>query len=573
MSTLAALLSQSHGRHEVEIELEKEECQRSLATFVRLAWPHFDPVPYQHGWHIDCVSEHLEACTAGQIRALIINIPPRFMKTSILVLWNVWTWTLRRPAGGYNYLRGPGVTFLAGAYNSTKAESDGRKARLLLRTEWFQERWGDAVEVSPYIDNAQQFNTTAGGHRINVGIPESMGKGGIIRTLDDPSKADDVESDAQRETVNRNYDEIWSSRSNDPEHGCEVVVMQRLAHNDLTGHLLDKGGFEHLSLPLEYDPTRHCVTSIGWEDPRGLDDDTGEFLDGVQDKKGGGVEVIPGSELEERVGEPLWPERYSKAWCRAQEEKIGPHAFAAQYQQIPSPRGGGYIKAEWWRLWEKVKFPDCDLVVVSMDGALTEKTANDPSAIQVWGRFMLGEIREPQFILMWSWAGRCAFHELVERVGRACSGDWRGIVGPTPTPDGGTKADILLIENKANGRPVGEEVVKLHGKRKWRTILVTPRGDKLARLLSVQHLFSGLRTFNGETTPGQIWAPDMVWAQECIDEVAAFPKAGHDDRTDAASQALWWMRQQGAAATKEEAEDDWLDRNRYRKPRQKLYPC
>ena len=557
------------------LEIDRLQCERSLATFVRRAWPHFDPVPYQHGWHIDAICEHLEAISRGEIRRLIINIPPRFMKSSIVILWQLWTW-IQRPQRGpdaFNHLRGPGVQFLCAAYNSTKAETDGIKARLLLRTEWFQARWGQRFQISKYVDNAGQFSTTAGGYRINTGIPESMGKGGIIRLIDDPSKANEVESDATREACNRNYDEIWSTRSNDPENGAEVVIMQRLAHNDLTGHLLDKGGWCHLSLSLEYDPTLHCSTSIGWEDPRGCDDETGERLGDLEEGANGQLRVRPGSPLEDRIGEPLWPERYSKEWCREQERLVGPHAYAAQFQQIPAPRGGGHIKAEWWRLWEKQTFPAVDLVVVSLDGAFTDKTANDPSAIQVWGRFYLTDIREPQFILLWAWAGRCLTHELVERVGRACNGDWRGIVGDAPILDGGTRADVLLVENKANGRPVAEEISRIHGKRKWRTLLVTPTGDKMARLLSVQHLFSGLRTFNGEVSPGQIWAPDRMWAQETIDEIANYPKAGHDDRVDACSQALWWMRTAAGARTREEAEEDWVQENSFKKPRGRLYPC
>ena len=194
------------SRSLLDLEIEKEDCRRSLAYFVQQAWPHFDPAPYQHSWHIDAIAEHLEAVTSGEIKKLLINIPPRHMKTGLVTMWQVWTWTLLPEKGenAFNYLRGPGVQFLCGAYNATKAEADGVKARMLIRSDWFQKRWGDRVRISPYVDNASQFTTAAGGHRINVGIPESLGKGGIVRMLDDPHKSDDVESKTALETVIRN---------------------------------------------------------------------------------------------------------------------------------------------------------------------------------------------------------------------------------------------------------------------------------------------------------------------------------------------------------------------------------
>jgi hypothetical protein len=469
---------------------------------------------------------------------------------------------------------GPAVQFLCAAYNSTKAETDGLKLRMFIRTEWFQERWGDVVRISPFQDNARQFNTTAGGYRINTGVPESMGKGGLIRTIDDPSKADEVESDTARETVNRNYDEIWSTRGNDPVHGAEVIVMQRLGKNDLSGHLLaTKKGWCHLMLPMFYDPTAHCETAIGWQDPRGLDDDTGEFLHGLRNKKGGGIEVIPGSPLESRVNLPLWEDRFTYEWCREKEAEIGPYAWAAQFQQIPAPRGGGIILEESWRLWEKATWPAVDLVLVSLDGAFTDRTANDPSAITVWGRFTLPDVRQPQFMLMWAWQGHLLFNDLVELAARTCNGDWRGRLDGR-MEDGSTnpRADILLIENKACGPSVAQEIIRLNGKRKWRTFLINPQGDKTGRLTSVQPLFSGLRRPDGTMAPGQVWAPETVWADMVIDQVSQFPKAGHDDLVDTVSQGLRWLRDAGAVQTEEEAEDEWRQQNTYQRPRRALYP-
>jgi phage terminase large subunit-like protein len=102
---------------------------------------------------------------------------------------------------------------------------------------------------------------------------------------------------------------------------------------------------------------------------------------------------------------------------------------------------------------------------------------------------------------------------------------------------------------------------------------VNVKGDKMARLQSIQHLFVGPRKKDGTYAPGQVWAPDTIACDAVIQEVALFPKAGQDHRVDTVSQALRWLRDQGAAKTPQEADEDWLERNSYRKPRKLLYPC
>lgn len=567
------LLRRSVDEYRMAIAAERELCWRSLSAFVPAAWPHFDPAPYAHSWHIDAIADHLEAVTSGDIKRLAINVPPRHMKTGILLMWQVWTWTLRPKKDSFNLLRGPGVQFLCGAYNTKKAQQDGVKARNLIRSDWFQERWGDYVKISAYVDNQEQFNTSMGGHRISVGIPESLGKGGIIRLLDDPHKTDDVESAVEMERVLRNYDETWSTRSNDAINGAEVLVMQRQGATDLSNHFLDQGDCTHLCIPLEYEPERHiyCVTSIGWEDPRGLDDN-GNRLPGAGTPERDGQWC---DELYERAGEPIWPEKFPVEWCRAQEKKVGPFGFAGQYQQRPAPRGGGIIQADMWNLWEKADFPTFDLVVVSYDGAYTDKTYNDPSACTVWGRFKLPNAHEPQFMLIWAWEERKMMHEIMTLLERTCMSARGTLVLETEKalPDGGLRADVLLIEAKANGISVAQEMARLHGRRRFRTLLCKVKTDKMARLMSVQHLFVGRRLPDGSYAQGQIWAPDTIACQKVIDEVALFPKAGADHRTDTVSQALRWMRDHGAAQTREEAEEEWFDKNSYKKPQPRLYPC
>jgi hypothetical protein len=179
---------------ELELLESREACEESLIEFLRQAWPCFDPAPLVINWHMEVVAEHLEAVSRGEIKRLLINIPPRTGKTSLCAIaWPVWTWT-QKPDPEYPLL-GPGVRFLCASYGATKAQQDGVTARRLIASPWFQQRWGDRVVISKDRDNQEQYDTTAGGSRISTGIPESLGKGGMIRMIDDPHKTQEAESE------------------------------------------------------------------------------------------------------------------------------------------------------------------------------------------------------------------------------------------------------------------------------------------------------------------------------------------------------------------------------------------
>lgn len=390
----------SQGPDAVTRVLEKALCEKSLARFIERSWPYFVPAKYCPNWHVDAISEHLEAVNRGQIRRLLVNIPPRFAKTTIVaVAWPIWTWIQNGLSGQYP-LFGPQVRFLCVAYGSDKAQEDAVTSRRLLKSEWFRKHWGEVVSISPDRDSQERYDTTAGGSRISVGIGASvLGRGGDIKIIDDPSKPDEVESDVVRKTTIRSYDETLSSRENDPTTAAEVMIAQRLHDNDLPGHLLEKygsdpskGGVVHLNLPLEYDSSRHCVTVIGWEDPRGCDDNG---------------DRLPKEAIEARDGMSLWPERFPKGVIAERKKAEGSYSFSAKYNQMPVPRGGGIIKPEWWKMWPPagevldsegkpaapLAFPPIHYIVAYLDTALTEKTENDPSGMTIYGVWQGSEER------------------------------------------------------------------------------------------------------------------------------------------------------------------------------------
>ena len=220
----------------------------------------------------------------------------------------------------------------------------------------------------------------------------------------------------------------------------------------------------------------------------------------------------------------MWPERFDEQQVVLLEKTLGPWATAGQLQQRPEPAGGGVIKREWWQLWPDDAFPPFDFIVASLDTAYTTKQENDFSALTVWGVWYgstdtratrtvnrYGASAEalpdsgsidglPKVMLMTAWQERLELHELVEKVAKTCRT---------------LKVDKLLIENKASGISVSQEMRRMYGHEDFAVQLVDPKAqDKLARLYSVQALFS----------EGMVYAPDRAWADMVITQVGQFPK-------------------------------------------------
>lgn len=241
-------------------QVERSLCEDSLYDFLRVAWPMFDPDPFIGGWHLAAIADHLMAVSAGDIKRLLINVRPRSSKTSLVAIaWPVWTWAQEQDL---DYpLIGPGVRFLCGSYGAGKAQEDAVTSRRLIASEWFQRLWGHRVQITRDRDNQERYDTTAGGSRISTGVPESLGKGGMIKILDDPHKTTEVESDTTREQVIQNYKEIWQTRSNSPTLSADVMVMQRLGEDDLSQYWIDN---HDDTVHLCYDAETEILTENGW---------------------------------------------------------------------------------------------------------------------------------------------------------------------------------------------------------------------------------------------------------------------------------------------------------------------
>ena len=499
------------------LAISKAKCERSLVEFVRQAWHTIEPgAEYTHGWHIDFIAEHLEAITNGEelpdgkpYNRLLINIPPGTMKSLIVnVFWPAWEWGPKNMA----HLR-----YVCAAHKVENLSArDSRRMRQMILSDWYQARWGDRVKMSKDQNEKLNFTNSAGGFRIATAMTSLTGIRGDRVLIDDPHSVDSAMSETQREAEVQTFLEAIPTRLNNPKHSAIVVIMQRLHESDISAVILDKNlGYDHIMLPMRYDPSRAMPTKLGYEDPR------------------------------EEEGELLFPERFPLDVVERDENVMGPYATAGQFQQIPEPRGGGVIKREWWQLWERDAFPPCEYIIASLDTAYTTKAENDYSAMTVWGVFSGGDQKaiatkvidkngdvisaierkyteeHPKVMMMFAWQERLELHSLVEKV----SDTMRRF-----------KVDLLLIENKAAGHSVAQEIRRLFGHEDWGVQLTDPKGvDKLSRLYAIQHLFA----------EGLIYAPDRQWADTVIGQVASFPKGKHDDLVDTVSMALSHLRKTG----------------------------
>ncbi len=525
------------------LDISRADCEESLYVFLRSAWHIFDPSPWIDGWAVEAMAEHLQAVVDGEIKRLIINIPPRCSKSALCsVVFPAWVWAQQK----HSHTSGPGVSFLYASFKDSLALRDSRACRKVIQSNWYQERWGGRFQLEDDQNTKERFTNSAGGFRLITSIEAkgATGDGASILIIDDGNSAKEVESDAVVESTNDWLDGTVGTRLNSQKLGAIIEIQQRLGEKDITGHLLEKdkgrGAWTTVVLPMRFEMWRkEYVSPIGWRDPR------------------------------TREGELLWPERFGEEEVSALEDWMGQWRAAGQLQQTPQPKGGGIIKDSWWKLWEKDAYPPMDFILGSLDTAYTLKDVNDYSALTIWGIFSPALLDQaniildpygkpirsglaaiegsPKVMFMYCWQERLEFHQLVERVAETCTR---------------FKVDLLLIENKAAGISAAQELRRLYSAESFGVQLCDPKSqDKMSRLYSIQHLFQ----------EGIVWAPDRKWSQEAIVQVSQFPHGRHDDITDTVSQAMRYLRESGLIARAPEVAAEVESQKSYQGHQQPLY--
>lgn len=440
-----------------------------LATFVEQAFGTLEPgTAFSANWHYEHLCWSLARVLRGELRRLIINVPPRSGKSIIASV------AFPMFALGHD----PSRRIICVSHTEDLARKFSLDRRMVAQSPWFGAAF-PAFRLSGSRPRDLELTTSLRGSVFAAGMVGAvLGRGADLIVIDDPIKAVDALSQAERRRVNEAFDNTLLTRLNDKRHGAIVIVMQRLHADDLVGHVLERDAWEVISLPaIATEDTYHRLSDVA------------------------------GDLYRRRAGELLHAEREPLAVLEQMRRAQGSLTFQAQYQQDPAPAGGNVIRREWLRTYE-ARPGRFDRIVVAWDTASTLSEASDWSVGTVWGAIGL------DYYLLDVVRGRWEAPDLRHAI-VALSERW--------------KADVTLIEKTQLGYALLQD---LRRTRSLAPILVEPRYDKEARLLAQSARFEA----------GQVHLPaEAPWLGAYIGELLAFPNGRHDDQVDATTYALHYL--------------------------------
>lgn len=465
--------------------IEAELCRKDLKTFVQTAWHIVEGGnTLSWNWHLDLLCRELMALSRGEGAKLLVNVPPGTMKSLLIsVFWPAWEWT-----------RDPSLKYFCASYGQDLATRDTMKMRDIVSSDWYRHTF----DVKFRADQEQKtwFINTAGGWRVASSVGgRGTGEHPDRRIIDDPHSAEQARSDVERQRAIDWYDQTISTRGV-TKNVREVVVMQRLHEQDLSGHLLEKGGWRHIMLPMKFEKDRACVG-----DPRAEE------------------------------GDLLWPELFPKEKVAALELSLGEYGTAGQLQQRPAPLGGGLFKEEWFRI--------VDLTGMDETAELMRrlKTARKCRAWDVAGTVGgtgartagvkvadLGPDVRPRFYIESVVKDRWGAYEVDQAIHALAASDGRKV----------------RIREEQEGGSAGKAVIAARARSLsgWDYRGVTATGDKETRA-------NQLRT---QAEAGEVALVKAAWNADFIAEATVFPNGRTKDQIDAAAHAFNELMTGAAAA-------------------------
>ena len=441
----------------------QNKAKNDFLSFVKCMWPDFI-----EGSHHRLVAEKFNKLATGELKRLIINMPPRHTKSEfasfLLPAWMVG--------------RNPKLKIIQATHTGELAIKFGRKAKHLIDSEEYHKIFDTRLQEDSKA--AGRWETAQGGEYFAAGVGGAItGRGADLLIIDDPHSEQDAMSEGALEGA---YEWYTSGPRQRLQPGASIVlVMTRWSTKDLTAMLLK---------------AQKEVKGDQW--------DVIEFP-AILDHG-------PGKE------KPVWPEYWNLEELEKVKATLPAKKWNAQFMQQPTSEEGALIKREWWRQYKDEYIPPLHHVIQSYDTAFLKKESADFSAITTWGMFYPDQDSPLNLILLDAVKGRYEFPELRRRALQQYK-YWQ--------------PETVIIEAKASGLPLTYELRQMD----IPVINFTPSkgNDKHVRVNSVAPLFES----------GMIWAPDQKFAEEVIEECAAFPYGDHDDLVDSMTQAVMRFRQGG----------------------------
>jgi predicted phage terminase large subunit-like protein len=467
------------------LSLDHRLARAKFMPFVKQVWPAFI-----HGSHHDIMADAFERIEKGELKRVIINLPPRHSKSMFSsVYFPAW------------YLgRHPDRQIVAASHTVSLAQSFGRQVRNLITANEYRQIF-PGTTLAKDSRSAGAWNTSQGGHYFAVGTSGALaGRGADLLVIDDPVSEQDVIL-GSKAAFDRAWDWYLSGPRQRLQPGAAILIcMTRWGALDLTGRLM--------------------------KDPEGEDWEVVQL-----------PAILPS-------GKVLWPEYWSLAEMERTQKTIPVSRWQGQYMQAPSADQGAIIKREWWNDWPRPDPPPLRFIVQAWDTAYSDKSDADRSALVVWGVFEnvddpTSDQPEPRkisgIILLDAWAGRINFPELKQKALELYR-FWKPV-------------DALIVESKATGPPLIQELRKVG---LYVEEMPAYRGhDKIVKTNSIADMFSSRA----------VWASlKHRFAQEVVEEMAAFPHGEYDDLHDAAVLGLMRIRRGGFRLTTDEEEEEWHPR-------------
>lgn len=504
-------------------QIAAERARRNLRLFVRRAWHIIEPNAFVSNWHIDAICDHLAYVSFGDIRNLLIAMPPRMSKSLVVsVAWPAWDW-----------IDNPDRQFLFASYAHDLALRDATKARRLIESPWYQEQFGYSFYLLADDNQKAKYVNSRGGHRISISVQgKTTGEGGNILVGDDFHNVEDMESDVKRQKSVSWHDNAWRSRTNDPNTSQKVYVGQRSHDGDIYGHVLarERERWVELVMPMEFDPSRKCITYAN------------KGFGPIKEKL---IFVDP----RKTEGELLNPKRFNAYTSAVEKDNMAVRKWMAQFQQQPEGAGGYILKRGWWKQWvypewhpsagEVRPLPDFIEIVQVYDTAFEDTEEDDFTARLTFGIFVLEEdfdskvggdnrnrISDSKFqgekkkrgpkicaLLLDRFKDRPVFPDLREEM-RISNEDY--------------EPEKVLIEKKSSGHSLIQEARAMDIPVK--AVLV--EGD-----LQFRASISSL-----PLEQGRIFYISRNWSLDVIDEAARFPNGDHDDQVSCLVMFLAYLR-------------------------------
>jgi predicted phage terminase large subunit-like protein len=447
--------------------------REKFTEFCPAIYPKFEIAP-----HLKLLSESLEAIERGDIDRLIVTMPPRHGKT----------WAASHLFPAWFLGRNPDKYVIAATYAQDYADDIGRSVRNIMADPNFTDIFPEC-RLSADSQSTRRFATQAGGQYFAVGAGGPItGRGADLLLIDDPIKGrEDADSEAMQRHLRDWYTSVAYTRL--MPKGRVVLIQTRWRASDLAGWVQTEHAHEN------------------WE--------TVDF-----------PAILPS-------GQPLWGDRYPLETLERIRSTLPFRDWSALYMQQPTTEEGGILKRKWWQRWTDDDAPECQHVVLSIDGAYSAKTSADFSAATIWGYFRKkvdGDIdRRPaadSLILLNAWKGRVEYPDFRARVLELIREH---------------QPDTILIEDKASGQSLIQELRRAG----IAVVAYQPDRDKVARAYAASNMIES----------GCVWVPERPWAGMVIDECAAFPTGANDDLVDTVTQALLRFRQSGMLRL--QSDDTW----------------